>query len=112
MTMAEKTKLKDIGEHLERVSSNQKSIQEQLRKIRIDEIRTKQEEIQRQLKECCLKANLSQVQVELMHMINKNSAIATDLRQEYEKNRQRVEGKLEDLVDKGRGRTESIIKLQ
>ena len=35
-----------------------------------------------------------------------------NLRIEYDKNRQRVEGKLEDIADKGRGRTESIMKLQ
>lgn len=31
---------------------------------------------------------------------------------EYDKNRQRVEGRIEDITDKGRGRTESIMKLQ
>ena len=52
------------------------------------------------------------MQVELMQDITKNRGLITDLRNEYEKNRQRVEAKIEDLADKGRGRTESIVKLQ
>lgn len=110
--MAEKTKLKEIDEHLDRVSSNQKVIQEQLRKIRIDEFRNKQIEIEKALKECCLKKDTSQMHVEVMQLINKNSALLTNLRLDFDKNRQRVEARLEDLSDKGRGRTESIVKLQ
>ena len=52
------------------------------------------------------------MQVELMQHMTKNTTLITDLKNEYEKNRQRVEAKIEDLGDKGRGRTESIIKLQ
>ena len=52
------------------------------------------------------------MQVELMQDLTKNRGLITDLRNEYEKNRQRVEAKIEDLADKGRGRTESIVKLQ
>ena len=36
----------------------------------------------------------------------------TLLRAEIDKNRQRFDAKIEDLGDKGRGRTESIVELQ
>ena len=52
------------------------------------------------------------MQIELMQHMTKNTTLITDLKNEYEKNRQRVESRIEDLGDKGRGRTESIIKLQ
>ena len=52
------------------------------------------------------------MQVELMASQSKTNELLKNLRIEYDKNRQRVEGKLEDIADKGRGRTESIMKLQ
>ena len=52
------------------------------------------------------------MQVELMQNMTNCNNLLKDLRIEYDKNRQRVEGRLEDMNDKGRGRTESILKLQ
>ena len=82
-----------------------------MRQITLDEFRQKQEEIEKELGLRCLKSDTDQKQVELMQNLTKNTQLITDLKNEFEKNRQRVEAKLEDLADKGRGRTESIMKL-
>ena len=50
--------------------------------------------------------------MDVMKLINKNSTDVKGLRSDHEKHRQRTEGRLEDLGDKGRGRTESIVALQ
>ena len=73
MSIADKTKLKDMAETLERVQSNQKTIQAKLRQITLDEFRQKQEEIEKELGLRCLKSDTDQKQVELMQNLTKNT---------------------------------------
>ena len=76
------------------------------------EFRQKQEDIEKQVNLRCLKTDTGKMAVELMQAQTKTNELLKDLHHEYDKNRQRVEGRIEDMTDKGRGRTESIMKLQ
>ena len=47
MSVADKTKLKDMQEQLERISTTQKKVETQLRKINIDEFRNKLDDMEK-----------------------------------------------------------------
>ena len=57
MSIADKTKIKDMQEQLERITGTQKKVQNQLLKINIDKFIGQLDEIEKQLRERCLKAD-------------------------------------------------------
>jgi len=78
----------------------------------MDEFRERVDQVEKQLEIRCLKSETDERIVELMNQLQNVHQSVRSINTNFEKNKIRVEQKLEDLGDKGRGRTESILKLE
>ena len=108
MTVAEKTKMKEIQELVERIVNQNKRIEQKLKALQLDEIRAKIDENQLKIEERALKSETDEKLIELMQGNTSTNSVLSNLEGEVDKNRQRVDGKLEELGDQGRQRTASI----
>lgn len=84
---------------------------EKLKEIRLDKFKAQIDSIQRQVENCANKAETDNSLLEMMNSMTKNTNTLGSLASDFTKNKTRVEMKIEDLADKGRGRTESIMNL-
>ena len=83
-----------------------------LKEIRLDAFKAEIASLAKQVELCATKDETDKRLVEMMSSISTATNTLGSLASDFTKNKTRVEMKLEDLADKGRGRTESIMNLQ
>lgn len=86
MSVAEKNKLKEIGESMDRMTGTQKRIMEDLKKIKIDEFRGKIDDIAKQISMKAEKAVYDPKFVDILQQITKTNEKMADLTQDVNRN--------------------------
>ena len=112
MSMADKQKFKDVCEKVERITATQSRIEKGLKAIKLDEFREKIDSLEKQLDSRCLKSETNDRIVDLMQNLTSARQALKELSSDFDKNSIRTEQRLEDLADKGRGRTQSILHIE